>query len=346
MPAKAADPTTPVPARPAAAEAGGERWLLLIHQLPSKPAYARVKVWRRLQAIGAVAVKNAVYALPGTAEAQEDFEWLLREIAEAGGEAVICEARFVDGLTDREVRALFDRARDEDYAELAGEARGIAEALPPTGEPPAEALAEARARLTRLKARLAQVVAIDFFGADGRQAVEGLVGGLEARLAEAGTEDEMAEDDGAGGLEGLRGRTWVTREGVHVDRIASAWLIRRFVDPEAKFRFVPARGHVPEPGELRFDMYEAEFTHEGDRCTFEVLLARAGLDGDAALRAVAEIVHDIDLKDAKFARPEAEGIRTLVAGICVAAGDDEGRLARGAAVFEDLYGYFRRKRGT
>jgi hypothetical protein len=131
-----------------------------------------------------------------------------------------------------------------------------------------------------------------------------------------------------------------------VDRIASAWLIRRFVDPEARFRFVPAKGYAPEPGELRFDMYDAEFTHEGDRCTFEVLLARAGLDGDAALRAVAEIVHDIDLKDAKFARPEADGIRTLVAGICVGAGGDRERLARGAAVFEDLYGYFRRKRGT
>ena len=348
MPAKAADPTTPVPARPAAAEAGGERWLLLVHQMPSKPAYARVKVWRRLQAIGAVAVKNAVYALPCTPEAQEDFEWLLREIGGAGGEAVICEARLVDGLTDREVRALFDRARDEDYADLAKEARGILEALPCAGDLPAEARAEAKGQLARLKARLAHVAAIDFFGADGRQAVEGLVAGLEGRLAEADTEEDgMPEEQGkAGGLEGLRGRTWVTRQGVHVDRIASAWLIRRFVDPEARFRFVPAKGYAPEPGELRFDMYDAEFTHEGDRCTFEVLLARAGLDGDAALRAVAEIVHDIDLKDAKFARPEADGIRTLVAGICVGAGGDRERLARGAAVFEDLYGYFRRKRGT
>jgi hypothetical protein len=331
----------------AAAQGDGERWLLLVHQLPSKPAYARVKVWRRLQAIGAAAVKNAVYALPCTPEAREDFEWLLREIAEAGGEAAICEARLVGGLTDREARALFDRARDEDYAELAREARGILEALPRAGDPPAEARAEAKGQLARLKARLAQVAAIDFFGADGHQAADGLVAALEARLAEPTTEDDMPEEHGKpGGLEGLRGRTWVTREGVHVDRIASAWLIRRFVDPEARFRFVPARGHVPAPGELRFDMYEAEFTHEGDRCTFEVLLARAGLDGDAALRAVAEIVHDIDLKDAKFARPEADGIRALVSGIRVAAGDDDERLARGAAVFEDLYGYFRRKRGT
>src|ERR687883_521577 len=96
-----------------------DRWLLLVHQLPAKPAYLRVKVWRRLQALGAVAVKNAVYALPATAGAQEDFEWLLREIASGGGEAFVCEARLVDGLTDRQGPAPFDRARDADYEELA-----------------------------------------------------------------------------------------------------------------------------------------------------------------------------------------------------------------------------------
>ena len=134
----------------------------------------------------------------------------------------------------------------------------------------------------------------------------------------------------------------MTRRGVYVDRIASAWLIRRFIDPEARFKFVPAKGYVPEPGELRFDMYEGEYTHEGDRCTFEVLLARAGLD-DPALAAIGEIVHDIDLKDAKFGRPEATGIAHLVEGIAAANREDERRLARGAAVFDDFYEYFRGK---
>ena len=321
------------PALPAA------RWLLLIHQLPAKPAYLRVKVWRRLQGIGAVAVKNAVYALPATAEAQEDFEWLLREIVQGGGEAIVCEARLVEGLTDQEVRALFDRARDEDYEELAKELRALAAAL--GDDPPPERRAEAKAQLARLKARLAQITAIDFFGADGREAAEGLLLELEGRLREEAPAEPAAA---AGrGLGELKGRTWVTRAGVHVDRIASAWLIRRFVDPEPRFKFVPAKGYVPEPGELRFDMFEAEFTHEGDRCTFEVLLARLGLV-EPALRAIAEIVHDIDLKDGKFGRPEADGIRTLIAGICAATGDDEERLARGGAVFEDLYSHFRRRR--
>ena len=143
----------------------------------------------------------------------------------------------------------------------------------------------------------------------------------------------------------LKGRTWVTRRGVHVDRIASAWLIRRFIDPEARFKFVPAKGYVPEPGELRFDMFEAEFTHEGDRCTFEVLLASARACPTRRSQAIAEIVHDIDLKDGKFGREEAAGIKTLIAGIAAATRRRRSSAwTRGATVFDDLYEYFRKKR--
>jgi hypothetical protein len=319
-----------------------ERWLLLIHQLPAKPAYLRVKVWRRLQGLGAVAVKATVYALPAKPEAQEDFEWLLREIVQGGGEAMICEARLVDGLTDQEVRALFDRARDADYDELAKEVRTLAAAI--GDDAPPEQRTEAKAQLARLKARLAQVTSIDFFGANGREAAEGLLLELEGRLCEKEAAAVLTKPTTSERSFGeLRARTWVTRTGVHVDRIASAWLIRRFVDPEARFKFVPAKGYVAEPGELRFDMFEAEFTHEGDRCTFEVLLERVGL-GEPAFRAIAEIVHDIDLKDGKFGRPEADGIKTLIAGICAATGDDAERLVRGGAVFEDLHSHFRRRR--
>jgi hypothetical protein len=325
---------TPADDRPTA-----ERWLLLIHQLPARPAYLRVKVWRRLQALGAAAVKNAVYALPEGERAREDFGWLLREIASGGGEAFVCEARMIDGLTDREVRAMFDRARDADYGELARQARDLAGSL--GEEPAAERRVEARAQLARLRARLAQVAAIDFFGAPGSQAAEGLLAALEDRLREDEPGEPAAPADDPGPL---RGRTWVTRRGVHVDRIASAWLVRRFVDPEASFRFVPAKGYEPEPGELRFDMFGGEFTHEGDRCTFEVLLDRASLT-DPALTAIGEIVHDIDLKDEKFGREEAAGIRTLVAGICAPDREDDERIARGSAVFDDLYEYFRKKRG-
>ncbi|MDQ4088401.1 MAG: chromate resistance protein [Pseudomonadota bacterium] len=319
-------------------------WLLLIHQLPPRPAYFRVKVWRRLQRLGAVAIKNAVYALPAGEPAREDFAWLAREIADGGGDASVCEARFVDGLSDEQVRGLFNAARDAEYDELAKEARVLGEGLPADPAAWEGKGSELRGRLGRLRKRLAEVGAIDFFGANGRETVEGLLSDLEARLRRATAADTGEEEAAVAELGELRDRTWVTRRGVHVDRIASAWLIRRFIDPGARFKFVPSTGYVPQPGELRFDMFEAEFTHEDERCTFEVLLAHAEL-GDPALRAIGEIVHDIDLKDDKFGREETAGIAHLIAGIAQAHEDDEQRLARGAAVLDDLYAYFRSRRG-
>jgi hypothetical protein len=318
-----------------------QRWLLLIHQLPTKPAYFRVKIWRRLQDIGAVAVKSTVYALPANTETQEDFEWLLKEIVAGGGEAMMCEARLIDGLTDAQVRALFDAARDADWAEIAKEARGHAARIEANETP--ETRPETRSQLRRLRKRIVELVSIDFFGASGRLAVEALVAGIEAQFAE---DKAMTQEPSraAEPITELKGRTWVTRRDVHVDRIACSWLIRRFIDADAVIRFVPGRGYVPKSGELRFDMFEGEFTHEGDRCSFEVLLARTGIL-DAALAAIAEIVHDIDLKDRKFGREETTGIASLIAGIAIGNAGDEQRIVQGASVFDNLYQYFRTKRG-
>jgi len=317
-------------------------WLLLIHQLPAKPAYLRVKIWRRLQGIGAVAVKNAVHALPMGEGTQEDFEWLLREIVEGGGEAFLCDTRLIDGLTDEDVRKLFDQARDGDYANIAKEVRALAKGMRPKLKQ--ERINELRAQAARLRKRLAEIVSIDFFGAIGRETAEGLLAELEVRLNEDANVIKQAKaDSGARTLEALRGRTWVTRQGVHVDRIGSAWLIRRFIDPDARFKFVPGKGYRPDEGELRFDMFQAEFTHEGDKCTFEVLLDRAALK-DPALRAIAEIIHDIDLRDNKYGRDESAGIRTLIDGIAVATSDDLERIARGTEVFNNLYEFFGKKR--
>ncbi|MDP1749184.1 MAG: chromate resistance protein [Reyranella sp.] len=315
----------------------GARWLLLIHQLPAKPAYARVKIWRRLKGLGAVTVKNSVYALPANAETREDFAWLVKEIAELDGEAFVCEALLVDGISDAEVQALFDSARDEDYGGISAVARELAGA--------SATRAELATQVARLRRQLDEIVAIDFFGADGREPAEGLVSGLEAGLQREETDVSTspapsAAPDTSGDL---KGRVWVTRQGVQIDRIASAWLIRRFIDTAARFKFVPGTGYAAQPGELRFDMFEGEFTHRGERCTFEVLVAESGLD-DPALGAIAEIIHDIDLKDGKYGREEAAGIRTLIAGIASAHNDDPQRLQRGAAVFDDLYESFRSAR--
>lgn len=311
---------------------------MLIHQIPPKPDYLRVKVSRRLARVGAVALKNTVYVLPRTEGAYEDFQWVLREVSGAGGEAALLEARFVDGLSDGDIEELFRAARDVDYAAIAEDARALDARL---GAPiDDEARRQADGELARLERRLEDVAALDYFAAPGREAAHGLVMALRQRLMPPSPTALARSEEPR---RAVRGRTWVTRTGVHVDRIASAWLVRRFIDPEATFKFVPAKGYAPEAGELRFDMFEAEYTHEGDRCTFEVLCDRFELSVPG-LRALAELVHDIDLKDHKFGRPETAGLAAQLAGVALLHPEDVTRIARGSELFEELLLYFAKQR--
>lgn len=314
------------------------RWLLLIHQLPKEPAYLRVKVGRKLARLGAVALKNSVYALPRTESTIEDFQWVRRMIVEGGGEATVVEAELLEGLTDLDVRAKFIEAKDAEYAELARETRAL---LPSRKKRKARALSdEDRAallgQLSRLEQRLDEASSTDFFSAPGREAVTALLREhrqeLESPSCTTSPEPSPRRPKQA---------TWVTRTGIHVDRIASAWLIRRFIDSEANFKFVPARGYRPAPGELRFDMFEAEYSHEGDGCTFETLIARFELQSPG-LRGLAEVVHDIDIKDGKFRRPETPGVAACIAGLCQTAESDEERLRRGCETFDALLAHFSR----
>ena len=318
-------------------------WLLLIHQLPPKPAYARVKIWRRLQALGAVSVKNSVYVLPASEQALEDFQWLFREIQQVGGEGLICEASLVDGLSDQDLRGLFGAARDADYAEIATELRGLTASLESEDGEAGEKKQEINGQILRLRRRYSELSAIDFFGATGRMIVEALLASLEERLANKAIAQHSEDKPMDRKRDDLTGKVWVTRQGVHVDRIACAWLIRRFIDPKARFKFVAGKDYDALPGELRFDMFKAEFTHEGDKCSFEILLDRIAL-ADPALRSIAEIVHDIDLRDGKFGRQQTAGIAHVIAGLCLSHKDDFERIDRGAALFDDTYESFRKSR--
>jgi len=304
----------------------GSRWLLLIHQLPPTPSYLRVKIARRMQRIGAVAIKNTVYVLPAADSTLEDFQWTIGEIRAGGGEANLFEARVIEGLTDGEVEQLFNGARDEDYEEIAAEARQLSQSG-----------SQLAADIARWRKRVTDVNAIDFFGAPKGQVVAALLNELTKRLTEPAPPATEAATEKT-----YRAGTWVTRAGVHVDRMASAWLIRRFIDPEATFKFVTTKQYEPRDGEVRFDMFDAEFTHDGDRCTFEVLLDRTRLH-DPALRAIAEVVHDIDLKEVKFDRPETAGIAVLVASIAMSHREDEARIDRASQALDDLYVYYQKK---
>lgn len=315
------------------------RWLLLIHSIPPRPNYLRVKIGRRLQKVGAIAVKNSVYALPRTDAAREDLEWIAHEISSDGGEAQLCESRFIGGVTDEAIEQQFRFARQRDYFEAIKLARrlldSLAQSQKKTGRVPPRRHAAAEVALGRLRKRLDEIAGIDYFAAPGRAELEDLLLAAEDKLRPPRPVDPKSTPE-LPSLKKVRGRTWVTRKGIHVDRIASAWLIRRFIDPEAKLKYVDAKGYVPSPGELRFDMFDAEFTHEGTMCTFEVLLARMG-NLDPALRHIGDMVHDVDLRDGRFGHDETAGFTALVTGICLQHRDDDARLAAGCAALDAIH---------
>ena len=307
-----------------------ERWLLLVHTLPPKPPYLRAKVMRRLARLGALPLKRSAYLLPANDGTVEDFQWLRQEIRDEGGDAWVVDAHFVAGFRDDEIRDRFRAMRASDYGDLASEARALLERARDTESATDPSTVEAERR--RLHRRVEATREIDFFHAPERDEVEALMSSIERTLATGSGKPAKTPAGDA-----LRARTWMTRAGVKVDRIASAWLIRRFIDPAATFVFVPAEQTNAVPGALRFDMFEGEFTHDGNRCTFEVLLDVSGRAGDRGLAAIAQIVHDLDLRDDLYQRPEAAGVAALINGIVSRFDDDHRRIAEGAPLFDALY---------
>ena len=260
----------------------GQRWYLLIHQLPTKPIYLRAKIGHRLARAGALALKNSVYLLPRNAENLEVLGGVVQEARAAGGAAYVSEAEFVDGITSEELIHRFRDERDVDYAALSVEARDATDSMVP-------------ARLARLQRKQAEIEAIDFFDAAGRKRSKALLAALEKRRNAPGKDARTT----------LKGRVWATRRGIHIDRIASAWLIRRFIDPAGS---LPV--HRPEGGEGR---RRAAVRHgwrrlhaRGRRLHLRDARAHAPETGPRSAE-MAEIVHDIDLKDGKFGRAEAAG---------------------------------------
>jgi hypothetical protein len=302
------------------------RWLILVHRIPPRPLYLRAKMRQRLADVGAVAVKNSVYLLPHGADALEDLQWIAQEIVAGGGDAHLFAGDFVDGVASDAAVAQFRDARNADYDVLAADAQAAMKAARS-----AAAVAELAAAHTRLLRRLEEIRRIDFFEAEKRTAAEEALAAIETRLQK----DRKEETRMLKAKPELRGKTWVTRPGVKIDRMASAWLILRFIDPKARFRFAdPASPKAA--GELRFDMVGGDFTHEEDRCTFETLAGRAGLS-DKGVRSIAEIVHDLDLKDSKYGRPEAAGVRAMLDGLMARTENDAERIERALVVFDDLH---------
>jgi hypothetical protein len=318
--------------------AASRRWLLFVHQLPSQPSNLRVRTWRRLQQLGAIPLKQAVYLLPDTPAAREDFEWLKAEVKGEGGDATVFSADNVDAWSDDAIVDEFRRARQDDYDALA---RDIEDALlrAAAAKRPRGTRAPALRRLVDIfRERLASIEHIDFFGSAGRDRAAALITQIEERASPDRRRADARAVAAHDNLAAYRSRLWVTRPRPGVDRMASAWLIRQFVDPHAHFAFAAELPAVPEHG-VPFDMFGAEFSHTAGGCTFETLCATFGLDRPALAR-VAAIVHDLDLKDGRFGAPECGTVGALIEGLQLAYQDDDTLLEHGMVVFESLYRSF------
>ena len=299
-----------------------QSWLLLLLSLPPRPSSLRVRAWRRLKALGAVALKSGAYLLPYSSDRYEQFQWLAQEVEKDRGEATLLKMDRVENMKQPEVVRLFHEARNADYAALTDRYRKLGSAKRPRS-------VEELARLAR---ELDRLVDIDFFDAPGRQQTLRAREAAERRVT--GPAQAAARPEGRLDLAAFQGRRWVTRPRPHVDRIASAWLIKRFLDPAAEFVFA-APDELPA-GAVPFDMAGVEFGHQGDQCTFETLLHRSGLR-DRRLAAIAEIVHEADLRDNKYPREEARGLDLVLRGLLAAVKDDHEALAQGLTLFDGLY---------
>jgi hypothetical protein len=328
----------------------GYKWILLVHQMPPKPTSSRVKVWRRLQNIGAVPIKNSLYVLPLTKEASEDFQWLRQEIITQKGDATIFKVDSTEGMSDQDIISQFHRVRDKDYDEIVSKTLQLKNNIQGSIRKTYISVAQKEkyeAELKKLKRHLNEVISLDFFQAPNREKAENAITNCN-KIIESLKVSETAPQS----VEKIcpiriynknefQNKRWVTRKGLHIDRISSGWLIKRFIDKGASFSFVGEDDVVKN--DVGFDIYNTEFSHHGEYCTFETLLKSFNIK-DPVLVEIAQIVHDIDLKDDKFGRKEAEGINQIIVGLSQKLDNDKKLLERGIEIFDSLYQYYSSKK--
>ena len=301
-------------------------WLLLLFSLPTKRKTERVAVWRRLKKMGAVQMKTSTYLLPDEPPQYEQFQWLAQQIRDYGGDSTLVRAQEIEGLARDEVVSLFNTARDAEYSDLK---KALQNFISRQRKRAAESAAVELERLTRQFRELRQ---IDFFDSARGHEVAMLLRRIEGPQRSRKFQTLEAKQ--------YRGKTWLTRPRPEIDRVGSAWLISRFIDPRAKFVFAPSAQSVP--GAIPFDMLDAEFSHHGNNCTFETLVKRFAL-ADKALARIAEMIHDADLEDAKFQRVECLGIDRVLKGWAKQGLTDEQILDHGFECFDALYAFLQRR---
>jgi hypothetical protein len=304
-------------------------WLLLITNLPGHNPTLRMRTWRALKAAGAGLLRDGAYLLPGSSRAREVFEEQATDIKDAGGAAHIVSFDPETEAQGTQLEALFDRTSD--YAEVIKRLNGFKRELPKLTEP------DARQRLAAMSREVATIVARDFFPGEPRKQMEGALSDAESAVNDRFAPDEPHSSHRSiqrRNRKDYRGRTWATRERLWIDRVASAWLIRRFIDPAAKFIWLKNIKDRPKRA-VGFDFDGAEFTHVDSRVTFEVLLASFNLQEDIGLHRLGALVHHLDVGGIPI--PEGPGFATIMAGARSLQSEDDALLKAMTPVLDSLY---------
>jgi len=313
-------------------------WLLFFYSLPSKPVSSRVMVWRKLQKAGAVQLKGSVYILPAADDNYEFLQWLVSEISGMKGEAAFVRTQIIENIENSEIVELFDGERSNEYRKIEKALDDLDMRLFSARKGGVQNVRAVSGQYDKLLKSFNEIKRIDFFSSgSGARLYEKLLafGKKLADSSEGETKKDLPIETRE--IADFRGKTWITRKKPFIDRMASAWLIRRFIDADAKFGFADsADDKAPGGNSVTFDMQGGQFTHSGNKCTFEVLIRTFGLK-DKALRKISEIVHDLDIKDNKFRSEEATGIEEILTGIRKSEKDDAKALVKGMAVFEMIY---------
>lgn len=315
-------------------------WLLFFYSVPAKPVSSRMKIWRMLAKAGAVSLKGAVYILPCSDDHYEFCQWLVSSVAAVQGEAAFVRIDRIETIKDADIIEIFDLQRAKDYLGLEKRLDELERKVRTIGKG-AAVMSDRKIEeeLNRFVKEFQQAGGIDFFFSDARKELEKrmeVVASEIAALSRAETLKQEVEVVPRSAVN-YQAKLWVTRKRPFVDRMASAWLIKRFIDKEAKFGFVE-ESEIEGLGQdaVSFDVRGGDFSHVGDLSTFEVLLKAFGLK-EKSLGTMAEIVHQVDLKDEKFSNPAAEGLREILEGIRKTAISDHEALEKGMDIMEMLY---------
>ncbi|MFI5400849.1 MAG: chromate resistance protein ChrB domain-containing protein [SAR324 cluster bacterium] len=309
------------------------RWLVMLISLPPTTSRVRVGVWRKLKRMGAVSLKGAAWILPENGETTELFQWLMQEIESLKGEVALLHVDRIEPLHPEQVVNLFHQDRGAEYEEVRRQCEAVLASLARGSEPAPDALRRLKSRLATAKRELDRIARIDYLHAPAGDPARKFYEQAEMKLTSTGERPSKARARKAEGMPPLRSR-WVTRPRPHIDRIGSAWLIKRFYDPQARFAFVKDPKAVKQ--DVPFDVLGVEFGHHGEDCTFETVVKRLGLK-DRRLKEIGEIVHDADLQDGKFSRAESAGLDLTLRGLAATHGDDHELLEAGMGVFDGLY---------